>query len=66
MLDDPEPLSRAGFIARNVTRLRLENLNVVGHIGEPFLLDNAPVATGLGVAYHGLEVAQPGGGNDGE
>lgn len=39
-LDDLEPLSRAGFIARNVRGLHLEGVDVRGQAGEPFILEN--------------------------
>jgi polygalacturonase len=37
-LDDEPPLRRAGFIARNVRGLRLEDVEVSGQQGEPFVL----------------------------
>lgn len=37
-LDDLEPMSRAGFIARNVRGLRLEGVEVSGQDGPPFVL----------------------------
>jgi polygalacturonase len=39
-LDDIEPMSRAGFIARNVRGLRLDGVDVRGQTGERFILDN--------------------------
>jgi hypothetical protein len=39
-LDDLEPMSRAGFIARNVRGLRLDGVEVRGQAGEPFIFDN--------------------------
>jgi polygalacturonase len=39
MLDDLEPMSRAGFIARNVRGLRLEGVDISGQLGEPFVLE---------------------------
>jgi polygalacturonase len=39
-LDDIEPMSRAGFIARNVRGLRLDGVDVRGQAGERFILDN--------------------------
>jgi polygalacturonase len=38
-LDDERPMSRAGFIARNVRGLRLEGVDVSGQEGEPFVLN---------------------------
>ena len=38
MLDDQEPMSRAGFFARNVKGLKLEGVDVSGQLGERFLL----------------------------
>jgi len=40
-IDGQEPLSRAGFIARNVRGLRLEGVEVSGQRGEPFVLTDA-------------------------
>jgi len=37
-LDDLEPMSRAGFIARNVRGLHLDGVEVSGQRGEPFVL----------------------------
>jgi polygalacturonase len=37
-LDDVAPMSRAGFVARNVRGLRLEGVEVSGQLGEKFLL----------------------------
>jgi polygalacturonase len=39
-LDDLEPMSRAGFIARNVRGLRLDGVEVRGQAGEPFIFEN--------------------------
>lgn len=39
MLDDVAPMSRAGFLARNVRGLRLERVTVTNQIGEPFLVE---------------------------
>ncbi len=39
-LDDLEPMSRAGFIARNVRGLHLDGVEVRGQAGEPFIFDN--------------------------
>jgi polygalacturonase len=36
--DDLAPMSRAGFIARNVRGLRLEDVEISGQVGEPFVL----------------------------
>ena len=37
-LDDVQPMSRAGFIARNVRGLVLDRMEVTGQLGEPFVL----------------------------
>ena len=37
-LDDERPMSRRGFIGRNITGLRLEGVEVSGQEGEPFVL----------------------------
>jgi polygalacturonase len=37
-IDDERPMSRAGFIARNMRRLRLDGVDVSGQQGEAFLL----------------------------
>ncbi len=37
-LDDVEPMSRAGFIARNVRGLRFDQVEITGQVGEPFVL----------------------------
>ena len=39
MADDIEPVSRAGFIARNVRGLSLRDVRVSGQAGEAFLLE---------------------------
>jgi len=39
-LDDLEPMSRAGFIARNVRGLRLDAVEVRGQAGEAFIFEN--------------------------
>lgn len=41
MADDIPSMSRAGFFIRNVRRLRLENVEVIGQIGEAFDIDDS-------------------------
>ena len=36
-IDGERPMSRAGFIVRNVRRLKLEGVEVSGQEGEPFV-----------------------------
>jgi polygalacturonase len=40
-IDDEHPMSRAGFIARNVRRLHLEGVEVSGQEGEPFVFSES-------------------------
>ncbi len=47
MADDIEPMSRAGFFARNVRRLRLSGVDINGQSGDKFMLQDVTMCEEL-------------------